>query len=141
MEARIAAIGDLDGLFLLNALFGNETTKGAMRESLLESDREIACIALADGVAAGYITGLIAKSLCHAGARVDIEALFVREEFRGRGAGEALLNCLESEAASRGIRHFHLNVRADNRAARALYQKSGYEDSSESLFEKTIESP
>ena len=139
MEARIAAIGDLDGLFLLNALFGNETTKGAMRESLLESDREIACIALADGVAAGYITGLIAKSLCHAGARVDIEALFVREEFRGRGAGEALLNCPRTKrAASRGIRHFHLNVRRGQPRGAGAVSKMRYEDSSEMLLEKTI---
>jgi len=125
MEARLAAVGDLEALFLLNALFGNETTREAMRESLLDREREIACVAFVDSAAAGFAAGFVVRTLCHARPRVEIEALFVREEFRGRGAGEALLKCLESEAASRGIRNFHLNVRADNRAARALYQKCG----------------
>lgn len=138
MEVRLATIEDAEELYRLNELFGNSSTIEAIRQSLQENDREIVCIAYIDGIAAGFCAGLIAKSMCHIRPRVDIEAVFVREEYRRQGVGRALMSLLEKEAVSRGVYHFHLNTHSMNTAAQTLYEKSGYERTEEILFEKTI---
>ena len=137
MEVRIASRDDADELLALNELFGNATSLELLRESLLENDREVVCIAYCDGVAAGYCCGLIVTSMCYGERRADIEALYVKEEFRRQGIGEALLTCLDECLAARGIQHFHLTTHRDNATAQALYKKLGYVDSGEILMEKS----
>jgi ribosomal protein S18 acetylase RimI-like enzyme len=138
MTVRLAAESDVEDLFILNELFGNRTTKEMMKKSILENDREIVCIAFIDAVAVGYCTGLVVKSMCYSERRVDIEALYVKEEYRRQGIGEALIQCLENEALSRGIAHFHLNTDGENRIAQSLYARNGFSKSGEILMEKTL---
>ena len=137
MEVRIATPDDARDLFALNTLFGNSTTLECLRKSLAENDRELVCIAFVDGKAAGYCTGLIVKSMCYADSRADLEALYVKEEHRGRGVGEALLLCQEEALAARGVHHFHIVTQKDNHGARALYTKLGYTPAGEILLDKT----
>ncbi|MBX3272515.1 MAG: GNAT family N-acetyltransferase [Sandaracinaceae bacterium] len=54
-------------------------------------------------------------------AEAEILAIGVAPEARGRGVGRALL-----EAALEGARAAHLEVRATNTAARALYARCGF---------------
>lgn len=138
ITVRLATESDVEDLFVLNALFENTTTKEMMRKSIFENDREIICIAFMDNIAVGYCTGLIVKSMCYSENRADIEALYVKEEYRRRGIGAALVRHLENEAVSRGIYHFHLNTYANNIRAQSLYQKNGYSKTGEILLEKTI---
>jgi len=138
MEVRLATIEDAEELYLLNELFENNTTIEAIKQSLSENKHEIVCIAYIDGVGAGFCSGLIIKSMCHSSPRVDIEALFVKEEYRKQGVGRALLSCLEKEAVSQGVCHFHLNTSSTNTVAQALYEKSGFMRTGEILYEKTI---
>ncbi len=138
MEVRLATTGDAEELFLLNELFENITTVEAIKKSLIENDREIICIAYIDGISVGYCAGLVVKSMCYSDYRVDIEALYVRNEYRKQGIGEALISRLEKEAISQGIYHFHINTYSTNTAAQALYQKIGYTQSGEILLDKTI---
>jgi len=141
MEVRVATPRDARELWGLNALFGNDAPCEAIEKSLVENDREIVCIAYIDGEAAGYCSGLIVKSMCYQEDRADVEALYVKEEHRRRGIGEALMECLETALIERGIRHFHINTYADNKkAARALYKKLGYEETGEILMDKSVPS-
>ena len=103
METRIATIDDADDLFVLNGLFDNNTTIDLIKKSLMENDREIACIAFADGIPVGYCCGLIVKPMCYDKCRVDIEALFVREEYRRQGAGMSLIKCIVKRCCIRRI--------------------------------------
>ncbi|MDW8480087.1 MAG: GNAT family N-acetyltransferase [Xanthomonadales bacterium] len=50
----------------------------------------------------------------------------VAEVARGRGIGRRLLARCEREARRAGRHRLVLEVRADNRAARALYEQAGY---------------
>ena len=50
----------------------------------------------------------------------------VEEAERGLGVGRAMMELLETEARSVGIRRIELNVFGDNAAARRLYEASGY---------------
>ncbi|MEL7624359.1 MAG: GNAT family N-acetyltransferase [Clostridiales bacterium] len=138
MEVRLATIKDIDALFVLNELFENTTTKEAMQNTIQENDREIICIAYVKGIAAGYCTGLIVKSMCYRQQRIDIETLYVRNEYRNQGIGQALIHCLERTAAAAGIYHFHINTHQVNIAAQTLYRRMGYAPTGEILLDKTI---
>jgi hypothetical protein len=88
MDIRLATEYDLADLFALNELFGNSNSMAKMNEALHGETGDIVCIARVDGVAAGFCAGFIVRSVCHGNARADIEALFVREEYRRMGAGQ-----------------------------------------------------
>ena len=136
MINKIADINDVDNLFELNKALGNETTKENMKESIANNNHEIVCIAYIDNVAVGYCVGLIIKSICHKNCRMDIESLFVRDEYRKKGIGKALIEFVEKEAAAKNIKHFHINTGKNNTNARMLYEKLGYTDTGEILLEK-----
>ena len=139
MMIREATVEDAEALFALNSLFENDSPVEMIRAGLLESDREIIVIAYLDDEAIAFGTGLIIKSICYRGRRMEVESLFVKENHRKRGVGKAVLDFLEQCAVSRGIYHFHINVRATNNAAYDMYTKSGYQSFSEVLLEKDIE--
>lgn len=138
LAVRLATELDLEDLFVLNELFENTTTKEMIKKSIRENDREIICIAFIDAIAAGYCTGLVVNSMCYSESRVDIETLYVKEEYRRQGVAGGLILQLERESISRGIYHFHLNTHANNTGAQSFYKKNGYSETGEILFDKTI---
>ena len=97
MTVKLATELDLEDLFILNELFENTTTKEMIKKSIRENDREIICIAFIDAIAAGYCTGLVVNSMCYSESRVDIETLYVKEEYRRQGVAEALILQLERD--------------------------------------------
>lgn len=63
----------------------------------------------------------------HGGEVADVMTVAVAPHARGRGLGRSLLHEIEQRAACGGAAYLMLEVRADNTAARALYNSSGYE--------------
>ena len=69
------------------------------------------------------MAGLVAETF---GNWLEIEYLFVKEEFRGQGIGSKLLQQAESEAKNRNCRYVFVNTyhfQAPN-----FYQKQGYKE-------------
>jgi len=62
-----------------------------------------------------------------AGGAGFVYDLFVAEPFRRRGIAEQAMRLLENEALRLGLKSLALHVFGYNLAARALYQKLGYE--------------
>lgn len=60
------------------------------------------------------------------GGDADIQTIAVVPEHRGVGLGHSLLEALLDEARARGGDRVFLEVRADNEAARRLYEKFGF---------------
>ena len=141
MDTRIATVDDANELFELNTLFENTTTIENIRKSLEENNAEIVSIAFIDGIAAGYCCGLIIKSMCYSENRADIEALYVKEEFRRQGVGAALIKCLENALADLNILHFHINTHSNNVGAQSLYKGLGYCKTGEILMDKRYPAP
>ena len=139
MKIKIVELADIDNLYELNRLFDNETTKEKIEELLKTNDREIICIAYDNNFAIGYCSGLIVKSICYNTGRMDIESLFVREEYRRNNIGMALVKFMEQEAIKRNLLHFHILTSGNNNAALKLYEKLGYTVTGEILLDKTIE--
>jgi ribosomal-protein-alanine N-acetyltransferase len=69
---------------------------------------------------AGYIVARIGAEELH------INNVAVRENYRRRGIGHALLNCILAEAKSSGVARAFLELRAGNSAALALYEECGF---------------
>ena len=82
--------------------------------------RDYVVLADADGVL-GY------AGLDHGGEVADVMTVAVAPGAQGRGLGRLLLAELERRAQARGAGHVILEVRADNAAALALYERSGFE--------------
>jgi len=56
----------------------------------------------------------------------ELENIVVAAEARRRGIGRTLLSELVKAATKRRVRAIHLEVRSQNRAARALYERLGF---------------
>jgi len=57
-----------------------------------------------------------------------LEVILVDESVSGQGIGKALMNASEQEAKKRGAKSMTLHVWKNNRNARTLYEKLGFED-------------
>jgi ribosomal-protein-alanine N-acetyltransferase len=70
------------------------------------------------------VGGFIAARL--AGDELHINNVAVRDIYRQRGVGSALLGAVLKEGARRGARRALLEVRATNAPAQALYERHGF---------------
>lgn len=85
-------------------------------------------VAIADGEPAGLIGFRFRRRLNHATFEGWISDLVVRERFRGRGIGRALLAAVIAEWRLRGSHRLELEVAYERTAARALYEAAGFVD-------------
>jgi len=138
INIKIVEKNDLDNLFELNILFKNNTTKKDMEIIFNQNNKEIICIAYFENIAVGYCTGLIIESICYKNKRMDIETLFVKEEYRQKGIGKKLIQFIEKEALLRNINHFHINTNTNNCITIKFYEKMNYKNTGELLLDKTI---
>jgi GNAT superfamily N-acetyltransferase len=78
--------------------------------------------------AVGYVVLTFGFSLEFRGRNAIVDEVFVREQWRGRGAGRQALEFVARFCRGRGVRALHLEVERANTAAQALYRKSGFRD-------------
>lgn len=64
--------------------------------------------------------------LFQAGPEADVQTVAVAGPAQGRGLGRRLVEALVEAAGARGAQVLHLEVRADNAAARRLYDALGF---------------
>jgi ribosomal protein S18 acetylase RimI-like enzyme len=98
----------------------------ALREML--SDPTLGCVFMIedDSVVVGYAFVSYSYDLEFAGREAWLTEIFIDEAARGRGGGTHALELLEPELRARGVRAYHLQVRADNPAKR-LYERAGFQ--------------
>ena len=113
---------DLAGLVDLEAaLFPHDAwSEGTWWSELAERPRRDYVVVDDGAGVVGY------AGLDHGGDVADVMTVAVAPRAQGVGLGRRLLDELERRAAARGSEHLMLEVRADNTAARALYDHSGY---------------
>jgi GNAT superfamily N-acetyltransferase len=83
-------------------------------------------IALADGEAAAFIGFRFRRRLNHATFEGWVSDLVVRDRYRGRGIGRALLAATIAEWRLRGGHQVMLEVAYERTAARRLYEAAGF---------------
>lgn len=97
-------------------------------EALVNDADATPFMALAGSQAAGLIVHRLRRRLNHATFEGWIGELFVREPFRGRGIGRALVVAAIAEWRLRGGHQVQLEVGYERTAARSLYEAIGFED-------------
>jgi ribosomal-protein-alanine acetyltransferase len=118
-----AAPEHLDALVELeNACFDSDRLSRRSFRRFLQSDRDILLVAEQAGGLLGY--ALVLRRRATRLAR--LYSLAVRPAARGQGIGERLLAAAEAAAEAAGCVDLRLEVRRDNRAAIALYERRGY---------------
>lgn len=73
----------------------------------------------------GHVVLVTRFAMEHGALAGCVDDLFVKPEYRRSGVGGVLLAALLTECASRQCQSLHVEVGADNMAARALYARFG----------------
>ena len=131
VELRPLGRGDLGAaLALVRELYGlPEIDPEPLRpafEAMVNDPDATPFMAVADGQPAGYIGHRLRRRLNHATFEGWVSDLVVRERFRGRGMGRALLAAAIAEWRLRGGHQVMLEVAYERTAARALYEANGF---------------
>lgn len=118
---RPARPGDLDAVLAIEqaAFRTDRLSRRALRHHIARGGLFVAEIA---GEIAGYFLLLRRAS----GQRSRLYSVAVAAGRAGNGIGRLLLDAAEDRAAAGGGRELRLEVRTDNAAAIALYERSGY---------------
>lgn len=105
-----------------------ETARAAFEELLGDASLGRVWILMSDREPAGYVVLTLGYSMEYGGRDVFVDDPFVRPQHRGQGLGHVALDAVLAECRERSVRAVHLEVGADNRAARELYHRFGFRD-------------
>jgi putative acetyltransferase len=106
------------------ALYPAESNHMVEAEALMQP-HVIFCVARRDGKALGCGASVLYVDTA-GGQYAEIKRMFVHDEARGLGLGARILQHLEAETASRGVRLVRLETGVHSYSARRLYEKCGY---------------
>lgn len=146
IDFELAAPADPDLLVgMMREFYAHERMEfeeGAARAALAEllGDGRLGRVRLitAGAEVIGYLVLTFGFSLEFGGRDAFVDELFVREGWRGRGAGRRALEFAEGVCRAEGVRALHLEVDHVNTNAQALYRKAGYRDHDRHLLTKRV---
>jgi GNAT superfamily N-acetyltransferase len=90
------------------------------------------------GLTVGYAVLGLGFGIEYGGADAFVDDLYLVPQARGRGLGGAVLALLEAEARGLGLNALFLVVDPDNRPARQLYDRAGFEGTHWLLMAKRL---
>ncbi len=143
---RVADTADADALLaMMRELYEHEriafdepTAGGALAQLLADDSCGIAHLILLGGEVAGYLVITFGFSLEFGGRDAFVDELFIKDEFRGHGAGKEALRFAAEACRARGIRALHLEVERANEGAQGLYRRAGFVDHDRYLLTKWL---
>jgi ribosomal protein S18 acetylase RimI-like enzyme len=84
-------------------------------------------VAEAEGKIVGFVKlGPPELPVQRAGPAIELRQLYILQEWRGRGAAQALMGWALAEAKARGGQELYLTVYTENWRARRFYEKYGF---------------
>ncbi|HSG65184.1 MAG TPA: GNAT family N-acetyltransferase [Gammaproteobacteria bacterium] len=102
--------------------------RGRLVPSLRDHSTSLVLLAELDGAAVGIAVCFWGLSTFRARPLLNIHDLAVLPQYRGQGIGRALLSAAEGHARENGCCRLTLEVQDDNRPARELYRRFGFDD-------------
>jgi len=102
--------------------------RGRLLSALEDHPTTLVLLAVAEGCPVGIAVCFLGFSTFRARPLLNVHDLAVLPEWRGKGAGRALLAAAEDRAQRRGCCRLTLEVQDDNGRARALYESFGFSD-------------
>lgn len=91
-----------------------------------------------DGAVVGYMAVCFGYSLEFGGRDAFVDEIYLLPEARGKGIGTQAMAVMIETCRTNGIQAVHLEVSAENEAAVAYYEKSGFERRDFSLMSRVI---
>lgn len=117
MQAQhISEVAELDRI-----CFNDEAWSFALFSNELEDENKRYVVALAENHVAAY------GGYAHIIDEAHIMNIAVAPAYRQKGIGQRIVEYLIGDAKSRGIASMTLEVKSNNTAAKALYEKLGFE--------------
>jgi GNAT superfamily N-acetyltransferase len=141
-QIRAAVPQDMDQLCelaaqLLTNIRAEGTTEDARRvfEHIMNStDRGLVVVAENKGALCGYAYASYEWRAEFSGETMDIVALFVAPQWRGKGVGSGLIGSLLENAKQRGIRRISAEVHPGNAAIERTLESSGFDPERRTLW-------
>jgi GNAT superfamily N-acetyltransferase len=126
-HADVPQLVDLMQAFYEEAGFplDRDWAASAFERLLAHPDHGAAWLIEAEGRPVGHVVLSVRFTMEFGGLSGYVDDLFVRPESRRRGAAAAGLEAVLAECRRRGCRSLHVEVGADNEAARAVYARHG----------------
>ena len=142
--ADLADPRDADAITTILNSYASEPVGGGhplppdVRERVVPALRDhpaaLVLLAFAAGTPVGIAVGFFGFSTFRARPLLNVHDLAVLPAYRNKGVGSALLSAAEEHARRRGCCRLTLEVLESNSAARALYRRFGFDDSTVSRF-------
>ncbi len=120
--------------------FGDEYTKWLL--SLMKEENGSIYLAERNGTIIGCVAGMVPLQAPHDIAGMvpykygRVQELYVDEEFRGAGVGQALMQKMEEHFRANGCNVVYVEVFAPNTNAHEFYRSCGYADRDVNLMKK-----
>src|SRR5262250_2405490 len=118
--------------------FDENTARGAINRLLKSPEHGQIYLIFRGPVLAGYFVLTFCFSLEFHGRFALLDELYIREPFRHRGLGKAVMAFAENSCRHAGVKALRLEVGEDNHTAQALYTASGLQKDSRFLFTKWL---
>ena len=142
VRVRTAQMEDADSIAVLSGQLGYPSTATSVRRrlrNLLADNNHAVWVAEdGDGAIAGWIHVFV-KQLLESVREVEIGGLVVDRNFRGQGAGKALVERTERWTRSKRLKSVYVRSNVVRKDAHIFYQKVGYQIiKTQSAFRKAL---
>jgi ribosomal protein S18 acetylase RimI-like enzyme len=118
--------------------FDDVAARGALRQILGERRCGVIHLISVGTEKAGYLVVTFGFSLEFHGRDAFVDELYLRENFRGKGFGQASIEFAAEICRGEGIAALHLEVERENTRAQALYRRTGFRDHDRYLLTKWL---
>ena len=99
-------------------------------EKLINNENACILVAKSDEIIIGYVYGFIQDNGRVFDKKIaQLDAIFVKKEYRGNGIAKSLIQELTKWANEQGASYIELSVCNENEKAIYLYKNEGFEDS------------
>jgi GNAT superfamily N-acetyltransferase len=142
VRIRTVQIDDAASIAVLSGQLGypssGASVRRRLRSLLSKSDHAIWVAENSGGAVAGWIHVFVHQVL-ESDRQAEIGGLVIHEEFRGQGAGKALVERAERWAKARRLKSVYVRSNIVRKDAHVFYQKRGYKIiKTQFAFRKTL---
>lgn len=134
IELKQATLSHLDIVTRYSDLMNEEdghpaspNNKKALRDLINTPDWGMVKLITLEQKVIGYICVCYGYSIEYGGRDVALDEIYIEPEHRGYGYGAQAIKCIEKELVRMGFISFYLAVTPENKTARAMYKKLGFE--------------
>lgn len=130
VRVRPAQIEDAGAIAVLSGQLGYPSSTASVRRRLRnllrDRDHAIWVAENSEGIVAGWVHVFIHQVL-ESDRQAEIGGLVIDQDFRGQGAGKALVERAERWAKARRLKTVYVRSNIIRKSAHIFYQKRGYE--------------